>query len=279
MASRPPMSMWISDSVYEKEHYCYLDDFQGRKFKTLLPSCVGRRYVGLTCGYLVMLSLKTHDYWLVNPITRHELYFPPIPYISNLIPFRAILVFSPSVSWWLFVLLERFSCIIWFSTVGKGAWNYVSSAFSIIDLHVFHGKIYALNNDWQLCEMRLSLDPKLTLLEIKNSPKELFSVSMLVSSDENLYLMGHSLKDPIQELDFGKMKWVPPKEKTIREYAFFHGDAYMMCWTAIKLESWVVPRPQYNIYDCFVEKYQKGRFFSSRMWYFPHDCLDINLIN
>ncbi|CAH1434431.1 unnamed protein product [Lactuca virosa] len=280
MASRPPMSMWISNDANEKECYCFLEDFKGKKFKTLLPHSTYTKYIRLTCGYLVMLCLKTNDYWLVNPITKHELHFPAVPYISNFIPFRAILVFSPSLSRWLFVLIQRFSRLIWFSIVGTGAWNHVSSTFFTLDLHAFQGKIYILNERYGLCEMSLSPEPKLTLLEIRNFPKRCSFILLLVSSDENLYVIDHDLEDSIQELDFGEMIWVSPKEKAIREHAFFR--SYLMCWTAIKPESWDGPHPQYNKYDCFLhttEKCEKGKFFSSSMWYFPHDCLNVDLIN
>lgn len=101
-----------------------------------------------------------------------------------------------------------------------------------------------------------------------------------VSSDENLYVIDHDLEDPIQELDFGEMRWVSPKEKAIREYTFIR--SYLMCWTVIKLESWDGPHPQYNRYDCFLDttmKCENDKFFSSSMWYFPHDCLNVDLIN
>ncbi|CAH1426886.1 unnamed protein product [Lactuca virosa] len=77
MASKPPMLMYISSHVHMKE--CYLQDFEGKIFKTALPHSGGRIYVGLTCGYLILYGWATRDFWLVNPITGHELHFPHVP--------------------------------------------------------------------------------------------------------------------------------------------------------------------------------------------------------
>nr|KAJ0208887.1 hypothetical protein LSAT_V11C400174270 [Lactuca sativa] len=162
--------------------------------------------------------------------------------------------------------IDRFNFNIWFSIEGKGAWSRVSSTYHILDLHVFKGKIYALNTTWRVYELRLNPKPKLTLLKTKNFPKSKVANPVFVSSDENLYVMDHGLKDPIEELDFGVMKWVSPKEKTIGEYSFFCSD-----WkygVLFRPELWVGPRSQLTRYDCFChtttdQKCQKGSFFST----------------
>nr|KAJ0213349.1 hypothetical protein LSAT_V11C400174500 [Lactuca sativa] len=180
MASRPPMFLWISDRPYKKE--CYLEDFEGRKFKTILPRSAGRICVGITCGYLILFGWKTKDFRLVNPITRHELHFPCFPYNArtNLKEFRGILVSSPL------------------------------------------GKIYTLNVGCCLCEMRLNPEPKLTLLQTKNFPKVVMLCPEFVSLDENLCVMyrelGGSYK--VYKLDFEEMKWMS-SENTLGECAFF----------------------------------------------------------
>ncbi|CAH1416165.1 unnamed protein product [Lactuca virosa] len=159
MASRPPLSVIISPSpppmsmcISRPRAYnntCYLTDFEGRKFKTIIPHSASRICVGLTCGYLILFGRKTNDFWLVNAITRHQLHFPCVPFYVNGFPYsrvKAILVFSPLVSWWWFVILDESTHIIWFTRAGKGAWNHVYSTFPIIDLHYFKGKIYTLNS-------------------------------------------------------------------------------------------------------------------------------------
>ncbi|CAH1416149.1 unnamed protein product [Lactuca virosa] len=282
MASRRPMLVWIPMYPYTKE--CYLEDFEGNYFKTLLPHCVGigKECVGLTCGYMVFYGEKTRDFWLINPITRNELHFPAFPGS----PGKAILVFSPSMpgSGLVLVVLNRSSYRIWFSLEGKGARNHVSSVNHFLDLHAFKGKIYTLNSNGCLYELRFNPKPKLTLLEIKNLGESRIFHREFVSSGENLYVIQYISEDlfQVQELNFGEMKLVSLEENTIGEYAFF-----LSIWNhhsvAIKPESWAVdPRSDFKSYDCFcdsTDETQKGRFFKTRMWYFPHLCLDVDLVN
>ncbi|XP_023759286.1 uncharacterized protein LOC111907713 [Lactuca sativa] len=168
MASRPPMPIWIFEQAIEKEYSA--EDFDGRQVKMHIPKSGGKTCVGLTCGYLVMFGRKPREFWLMNPITRHGFRFPKVP--SNLDPdpeeVRAILVFSPSISAWVFVVLCRYTSKIWFSIAGKREWNYVSSTSDIIDLLDFKGKIYAIDDDSCLYELRLDPKPKLMLLKTKN---------------------------------------------------------------------------------------------------------------
>nr|KAJ0195372.1 hypothetical protein LSAT_V11C700348870 [Lactuca sativa] len=147
----------------------------------MIPQLGGRECLGLSCGYLILFGEKTRDFWLVNPITRHQLHFPNVPTIKIdkeiTIRIRAVLVFSPSLNSWVFVMTSRATYEIWFSIAeegeGKGgAWNCVSSSFRIIDIHAFKGKIYTLTyagDSWlrrHVCELRLDPPvPKLTLLD------------------------------------------------------------------------------------------------------------------
>ncbi|KAJ0836911.1 putative F-box domain-containing protein [Helianthus annuus] len=67
MGSRRPMSVSFSTST---NNDCYLEDFEGRKFKTILPNSTVSICVGLTCGYLIFFRSITCEFWLVNPLTR-----------------------------------------------------------------------------------------------------------------------------------------------------------------------------------------------------------------
>ncbi|CAH1416122.1 unnamed protein product [Lactuca virosa] len=268
MASGPPMLMSISDPSYEKEEwYCCLEDFEGRKFKTILPHAAGRICVGITCGYLILFGEETKDFWLVNLITRHQLHFPCFPFIvrTDLATIRGIIVFSPSLSGWVFVVFRRFSRQIWFSIAGTPAWNHISSTFLAIDLHAFKGKIYTVNIRCRLCEMRLNPEPKLTLLQKKNIPQPSFLFPEFVRSGENLYVMDRGLKDSytLHELDFEEMKWVS-SEKTLEECAFFvNGFKYP---AAIKADLWVDHRSLYERYAYFhsaIDTSRKGGFLPS----------------
>ena len=148
-----------------------------------------RTCVGLTCGYLVLYGRKSCDFLLMNPITRHGIRFPKVP--KNLAPYkegvRAILVFSPSRSAWVFVVLCKLTCKIWFSIAGKGEWDYVSLNSGITDLHEFNRKIYVIDMESRLYEMELDLGPKLTLLKTKNVLESNLVFPEFVSSGENLY--------------------------------------------------------------------------------------------
>ncbi|CAH1450163.1 unnamed protein product [Lactuca virosa] len=222
MVSKPPMSISISTLGFKKG--CYLKDYEGRKFKTILPHC-GRRMicVGLTCGYLILLCKKTRDFWLVNPITRHELHFPvgDVPIVTLCIDYdvdRAILVFSPSISRWVFVVFDRFDSKIWFCIDEKREWTYVYTPSHIYDIFAFKGKLYTINYDNSLNEVRLFPTPKVTLLDLTNFLKPSFGHPMFVSSGENLCVIDrfsiYSHKEKkIQEINFSKMEWVPREKK------------------------------------------------------------------
>ncbi|XP_023759294.1 uncharacterized protein LOC111907720 isoform X2 [Lactuca sativa] len=265
MASRPPMLMSISDPSYKKkECKCCLEDFEGRKFKTILPHAAGRICVGLTCGYLILFGGETKDFWLVNLITRHELHFPCFPYnaSSDVARIRGILVFSPSVSGWVFVVLRKFSRQIWFSIAGTRAWNRISSTSLAIDLHAFKGKIYTVNIRCRLCEMRLTPEPKLTLLQTKNLPQPGFLFPEFVNLGEKLYVIDRGLKDSytVHELDFEEMKWVSSEisELGVDHRALYKRDGYFLGT---------------------VDTSRKRRCLPSYIWYFPNDCLNVNRLD
>ncbi|CAH1448979.1 unnamed protein product [Lactuca virosa] len=204
MASIPPMSVCIFMKDNEDDCYYYLKDFEGRKFKPILSHLAERICVGSTCGYLVLFSRKTRNFWLVNPITRHELHFPNFPgdISVGLDRIRTILVFSPSIPGWVFVMLYE---NIVFYTVGKEKWNHVSSTIPILDLHFFEGKIYTLHTDRSLGELSLNWKQKHETMspQIKNFLKPDLLRPELVSSNEKLYLIDWISKpEKVLELDF-----------------------------------------------------------------------------
>ncbi|GJT94093.1 putative F-box domain-containing protein [Tanacetum coccineum] len=197
MRSRQPMSISFSTGA-KKE--CYLDDFEGRKFKTILPHSIGSTCVGITCGYVILFGRKTRDFWLVNPITRHEFHFSSFPfYVSkDTTSIRAILVNVPPMSRSpsVFVITHRFSSVISFSLAGNQP--------SIHDLHSFKGKIYTIDSRCCLCELRLNPEPTLRLLTMKNIPEPRLLRPEFVNSDQNLYVIDCILKDvtSLHDVDF-----------------------------------------------------------------------------
>ncbi|CAH1435870.1 unnamed protein product [Lactuca virosa] len=244
MASKPPILLLIPLSGNNDMLY-WLVDSEGKDFKTIIPHSAGWDDVGLTCGYLILLRKKTYEFWLVNPITRHELHFPPAPSSNQ----------------------------IWFSIENEGAWNRVSSTFDFTfkDLHVFKGRIYSVSIRGHFCELTLEPEPKLTLLETKNLLDEDISFPELVSWGENIYVM-ENLK--VYKLDFGEMEWVPFQYTGDKhDFAFFLSD--LSHSAASKPESWGSEPGRYVVY----EGGGKGRFFIAVQWYFPHECLNVNLLH
>ncbi|CAH1450147.1 unnamed protein product [Lactuca virosa] len=280
IVSRPPMAISISTHPNENECYLYLEDSQGIKFKTILPAHSDyKQCIGVSCGYLILIGEETNDLWLVNPITRHE-FHAPFPFLDirfYIHGLGVILVFSPSISAWVFVVINRFWNKIWFCIAGKREWTCVFTPLSIYDLHVFKGKIYTLHPNNCLSEVRLFPTPKVTLLEIKNFSKTERNHWRLVSSGENLYVINRMPEFPfkIQELDFSKMEWVSP-EKTGEEYAFFFSIDNGA--TLIRIEPWADLYSQYGRYSS-PKKSGKCRLFRANMWYFFHDCLNGNFLH
>ena len=154
-----------------------------------------------------------------------------------------------------------------------------------MDLHVFNGKIYTLNyKNYHLCE--LTLNPELrvtvTLLETNNHLVDLNLFSLqLVSCGENLYMifMEGLFRDEINvyKLDFGEMEWVPFQD-TGEEHGFFVGYVFDHI-DAVKQELWADSWSHYPRYDVG-NGGGHGRYFpESEGWYFPHECLNANLLD
>ncbi|CAH1431371.1 unnamed protein product [Lactuca virosa] len=291
IVSRPPMSLFIPTDDDDDEKKCHLEDFEGRKFKFILPHSAGRICIGATCGYLILcgkgafgsfFANENRDFWLVNPITRHELHFPfPFPNIELYFHFLgAILVFSPCVSGWVFVVFYRRgnNGKIWFCIAGKREWTSVSTVSPIIDLRAFKGKIYTLYTDNRLGEVTLFPTPKVTLLEIKNLPNPTFQNPRFVSWGENLYVMNLSFHYPYQkiyEINLNKMEW-ESREKKGEEYGFFLS---LLDYGAlvIRAELWADLASKYERY-VRPDGTGKDRLLYAHRWYFFHDCLNVNLL-
>ncbi|PWA34468.1 F-box domain-containing protein [Artemisia annua] len=75
MGCKVPMCM----SFFNSRGF-WLEDFAGRRFKTIRRHGTHRTCVGSTRGYLIMFGRVTSDFCLVNPITRHEFHFTDFPW-------------------------------------------------------------------------------------------------------------------------------------------------------------------------------------------------------
>nr|KAJ0220430.1 hypothetical protein LSAT_V11C200059720 [Lactuca sativa] len=74
--------------------------------------------------------------------------------------------------------------------------------------------------------------------------------------------------------DFYEMEWVPFQYTgDENEVAFFLSD--LSHGAAAKPESWGSEPGRYVVF----EGGGKGRFFIAVQWYFPHECLNVNLLH
>ncbi|CAH1416143.1 unnamed protein product [Lactuca virosa] len=129
----------------------------------------------------------------------------------------------------------------------------------------------------------MKLNPKPELMLLIN--KDFGEPGFFWRTGENIYVKGRT-SPGVKELDFCKRKLVLPEEKpkpkAIGEYAFFCSRSFNY-YVAIKPESWADhPQTQYQRHAFFPDTLDTSRkysFFSSSMWYFPHECVDINQID
>ncbi|KAK9051555.1 hypothetical protein SSX86_028182 [Deinandra increscens subsp. villosa] len=288
MLSRQPMHIRISSRL-DKNKKCSLEDLEGRKFTTILPRSSDTTFLGLVSGYVILLGWKTRYFRLVNPITRHELLFPRFPFYR--VPdrpenFRCVLFFSSTMSRWVFVVSVRFSRDVSFSFSSDPAnwranstakWTHLDSDFPICDLHFFQGKIYALcNKGFCLSEVRLSPTPTLTLLKMKIFVNLEFIRPELTTVGEKLYVVSHhssNRSSRIVEIEVNQMRCVKPT-KALKEYALF---AKINKSRVTMLEHWLGICEQYERFGTHKND-NEGIRYTKYMWYYPHKCLDVNLL-
>lgn len=278
MSSRDPVKLAISTGANKE---CLMEDHEGRKFRTFIPHSTGSTCVGLTRGYLILFGRRTRNFWLVNPVTRHEFHFPRLTYPIGTDPtrFRGILFRSPLLSKWVFIISLRSSNVVSFSVAGSEVWSHLSSDFPIHDIHEFQGKIFTLNTGGRLYEVAIKLDPTLTPLGLKVLQRNL-TLPQLVSSGENLRMM-YWLSDETVciglQLDFEKLRWV--KKETLAEHAWFVSN--FNCAALTKLHIWDDPQILHERFGYHLGtkiNKKEASCFTAVMWYFPHDCLNFSLL-
>ncbi|MFS8026936.1 hypothetical protein Hanom_Chr16g01492511 [Helianthus anomalus] len=168
----------------------------------------------------------------------------------------------------------RHKCTNTFSLPGEQSeWYYATSPSIIHDLHFFKGKIYTIDWNSQLCELRLNREPTLTLLNMKNFPWAHNYMLEFLSSSENLFVVDAVGDVLAVEADFDEMKWVN-SNRTIGAYAVFLSN--FKCAAAIRPDTWIHPWTQYqrlNFSDGYDPSKTRRICFTTNMWYFPHDCL------
>ncbi|XVE67750.1 hypothetical protein DITRI_Ditri09bG0013300 [Diplodiscus trichospermus] len=146
MATQGPLVFLMSTNP-RKYRYFY-NIFDKRLYRTSIPHLLGNRWLGFTCGYLVLrdaaLTQYKADIWLVNPFTRPELKFPWQP--------------------------KRY-CHVMLASLAKSGSEFLIVVFSPVAtiLTVLQGKIYVLTNHGEIGTLNLSSDHTVTFLNAKKA--------------------------------------------------------------------------------------------------------------
>ncbi|MFS7899505.1 hypothetical protein Hanom_Chr16g01491681 [Helianthus anomalus] len=127
----------------------------------------------------------------------------------------------------------------------------------ISDFTCFKGKIYTLNKDIGLCEVRLNPNPALTPLKMKNLLTSHVLLPEFGILGEKLFMTGYRPFHPFPvEVDVDEMRWVIKEPELC-------GDHHMLC-------GWV----------SYLNRSGKGRKMRViDMPYFPHECWDANILH
>ncbi|KAK1424960.1 hypothetical protein QVD17_20302 [Tagetes erecta] len=270
MLSQPPLHVRFSKQAAKRKQ-CFLEDIEGRKFKTILPRSSERTCIGSVSGYLIMFGRETCDFRLVNLITRHELRFPRFPFQIGPVPesFRCALVFSPTTRSWVFVVSIRLSRRVSFAFSSKcDRWTHLCSDFLILDLQFFQGKVYALSNGISVIEVRLGSTPALIQVLAKTMLTAELMFPEFVTLGGKLCVIGYRcFQYETVEVNFDQIKWLNTAE-VLKEYTCF--ASFLRCGIT-KLEVWKDRR----IRGINERRIHRTEF----MWYWPHKCLDVNLLH
>lgn len=241
----------VVKSTHAKRACLLYDIFGGRKYKAMLPDLIRRSFVGLSCGYLIMLD-DDFRFCLVNLFTRHELQFPVIPWYVEKFCYknqlRPILFYSTKLSDYLMVFVDRTRNSILIAQSRGAKWfaiQNLNNSDSIVDVTIFKGKIYFLTNAARFGELKMRPSPILQLLRtnIFSIPNVLLFPSLqLVTSRNCIFMVSHphprlnlDYKDIIIfKLDNTKMDWM--KINDLGQKALFLSD--MKCSAIVDPTKW-----------------------------------------
>lgn len=105
---------------------CFLYNMYDQiRYKTMLPDYLSHwRFVGLSCGYLIMLNLES-KFWLLNLITRDELHFPALPryFFFGLTETLPILIYSTDILDHFMLVVNRKMSSMLLSRRGGANWR------------------------------------------------------------------------------------------------------------------------------------------------------------
>lgn len=241
----------VVKSTHAKRACLLYDIFGGRKYKAMLPDLTRRSFVGLSCGYLIMLA-NDFRFCLVNLFTRHELQFPVIPWYVEKFGYKnqlcPILFYSTKLSDFLMVFVDRTRDSILIAQSRGAKWfaaQNLNNTDSIVDVTIFKGKIYFLTSAARFGELKMHPSPILQLLRtnIFSIPNVLLFPSLqLVTSSKCIFMVSYPLprlhvdrKDIIiYKLDNNKMDWM--KINDLGQKALFLSD--MKCSAIVDPTKW-----------------------------------------
>ncbi|XP_031257986.1 uncharacterized protein LOC116116024 [Pistacia vera] len=236
--------------------YCHFFAIATRmKYKTKLPRCICNFEfcLGVSSGYLIMLSLKTKDVsrdylWVINPFTGHQILFPRMPWTPHCVKdyhdpgfFHSIFAsFRSEGQDFLIMILDKYCLSLQFCISRDNKWkeySYFGKGWHILDMAVFDGRIYVLNSLSQIGIFNLrSCD--LRFLKLKLAPRFLsccYNWIRFVVSNDHLFVFVSNI---VYRIDLSRMEWV--KVYNLGDQALFLGHGDMMCSKGSKCMSNVV---------------------------------------
>ncbi|KAK7839064.1 hypothetical protein CFP56_018789 [Quercus suber] len=193
MASQPPLVVLFLH--LGAKNFCYFYSIvDQRLFKALLPSLIGKELFGVSFGYLIIVDKKkisSSEIWLLNPFTRHELFFLALP-IATPLPEIIIICFSHEC-----LQFRRSTDVNW--TLYK-----YDNPRMIYSSALFNGKIYISNYEGIRVLNLNSLYPHLTLLYVKSNANLYPGLWRLLGFDKQLLVIcGRGYPDyEVYELNF-----------------------------------------------------------------------------
>ncbi|KAI4351533.1 hypothetical protein L6164_005891 [Bauhinia variegata] len=236
LASQTPHILFLSP--YARKSCYFYNPFEHKMYKALLPSLVGRFCAGITGGYLVMDNKKEKadkPLWLVNPITRHELYFPRSPH-------RLCRIFLASVSIprgeLMLIGISMFRSVLQFCRSSDVQWTtYEFQGHELpIDGAFFKGKLYLITDVGRILQFDPSSPPYYIKLGVGSIPNPTLQMR-LVASEEQLFVLVTSYEEHhrIYMLDFQMKLWITVQ--SLGDQALFIGNRIGSLGSCTKVNS------------------------------------------
>ncbi|KAI4351531.1 hypothetical protein L6164_005889 [Bauhinia variegata] len=307
MASQAPLILLLSPHARKSCYFYNL--FERKMYKALLPSLVGRFCAGITGGYLVMDNKNEkadNPLWLLNPITRHELYFPRSPRRLNRLFLATVPVPRGEV------MLIGFSMIppvLQFCRSNDVNWTTHEiqrrlQFWVLVDGAFFKGKLYFINDVGRMFQFDQSSPPYYIELGIQRIPYPTKKMR-LVASDEQLFVIVTSIDEPyrVYVLNFPMKLWITVH--SLGDQALFMGHRYHIgtSGSCIKIKWGEGCQRAHNCildvgYPCsekFTVHHLGGKFhrevkikpsngvptsyIDSAFWYFPHLASSVDFLS